>query len=205
MPLVFTPVSPVPVDSHHAAARHSQHLQRVAVANAAAVFFGTNVESLVQAAFYLPIESDVSQKFRRTEVLQLSAADVDLYFVAAVTFFLSAQELDFSGDFDHAASPDAAEALRVGRYGSQAALFVARAAFFLGLGGNARGRRKWLTWRFGWAGLLLAWAGGGKGLRFGPQVVLLLVWVLGGSAALVEAGLRGFLLSGVGSRLRCPD
>ena len=50
---------------------------------------------------------------------------VDLYFVAAVTFFLSAQELDFSGDFDHAASPDAAEALRVGRYGSQAALFVA--------------------------------------------------------------------------------
>jgi len=114
-------------------------LQRVAVAHAAAVFFRARVESLVQAAFYLPIEAGVSQEVRRAELPQPSAADVGRHLVAAVAFFLAAQELDFPGDLDHAAGPDAAEALRVGRYGSQAALLVARAAFFLGLGGSAPG------------------------------------------------------------------
>ena len=73
---------------------------------------------------------------------QLAAADAGHYFVALLAFFLSAQELDFPGEFDDALRPYAAEVFRGGADRPQAALFVAGAVFFFGRGGNARGRAK---------------------------------------------------------------
>ena len=55
LPLVFAPTPPVVVGSHRAAAQDAQHQQPVAVAHPAGIFRRSHVQTLIQAAFDLPV------------------------------------------------------------------------------------------------------------------------------------------------------